>query len=118
MRIMMHIGSADVAGTLLDSGTARAFAERLPVTVRMSGMGVDLCGRLPFALPYRSELVHRGWSNGDINYNPTGGWLAVQVDDEENSRRYGDQLTIGRVEGPLEPLRALSGPYDVRIELA
>lgn len=39
-------------------------------------------------------------------------------DDEQNSRRYGDQVNMGRVTSPLADLHALSGSYDVRIERA
>ena len=61
--------------------------------------------------------MHRGWTDGDLNYNPSGGWLAIFFDDERNSMRYGDQLTIGRVDGPLEVLRALDGRLDVLLSL-
>ena len=71
---------------------------------------------LPLSLPADPVLVHRGWTDGDLNYNPAGGWLAIFFDDERNSMRYGDQLTIGRVEGSLEPLRALEGRLDALIE--
>lgn len=117
-RIVMHFGDTAVPGVLNDSETARAFAERLPVTIPMSGVGVDYCGRMPFDLPYDETDIHRGWHDGDINFNPGGGWFAVLFDDERNSRRYGDQLTMGRVEGSLEPLRSLRGSFDVLVERA
>ena len=117
-RITMQIGPVTVAGSLRDSETTRAFWGRLPLTVRMMGTGIDFCGAMPFALPYQPELVHHGWRNGDINYNPAGGWLAVHFADEQNSARYGDQLTIGSVEGSLDALQGLAGTFDVRIEAA
>ena len=39
------------------------------------------------------------------------------VDDERNSLRYGDQLTIGRIEGPLDSLRTLDGRLDAVIDV-
>lgn len=114
--ITMHFGDVAVSARLNDTAAARAFAALLPVTVRMSASAVGICGAAPFRLPADLASVHRGWANGDINYNPGGGWLAVFFDDEENSLRYGDQLTIGRVVGPLTLLRALTGTYDVLIE--
>lgn len=114
--IVMHVGDVTVSAQLNDTAAARAFAALLPVTVRMSASAVGICGAAPFGLPADYASIHRGWANGDVNYNPGGGWLAVFFDDEENSRRYGDQLTIGRVTGPLAPLRALFGAYDVLIE--
>lgn len=115
-RIAMILGDVTAAALLNDSAAARLFFERLPVRIRMSASAVGCCGPAPFDMPVDAALVHRGWKNGDINYNPGSGWLAVFVEDEENSGRYGDQLTIGRIEGSLAPLRALAGTYDVLIE--
>ena len=112
----MRLGDVTVRATLNDTPAARALAERLPLTLRMCASTVGCCGALPFSLPADPELVHRGWTDGDLNYNPAGGWLAIFFDDERNSMRYGDQLTIGRVEGSLEPLRALEGRLDALIE--
>lgn len=114
--IAMHFGDVTVSARLNDTAAAHAFAAVLPVTVRMSASAVGVCGAAPFELPVDPASIHRGWVNGDVNYNPSGGWLAVFFDDEENSLRYGDQLTIGRVAGPLAPLRTLSGTFDVLIE--
>lgn len=114
--IVMHFGDVAVPVQLNDTAAAHAFAALLPVAVRMSASAVGICGAAPFRLPADPASVHRGWVNGDVNYNPGGGWLAVFFDDEENSLRYGDQLTIGRVIGPLAPLHTLTGTYDVLIE--
>ncbi|MCH3942860.1 MAG: cyclophilin-like fold protein [Atopobiaceae bacterium] len=114
--ITMRFGSTEVGATLDDSETARAFAEKLPTTIHVSGTGVDFCGRMPFELPYEQRQVHRGWKDGDVNYNPGGGWFAVLFADEENSMRYGDQVSMGRVDGDLSVLRGLSGTYDLTIE--
>lgn len=116
--IIMHFGETAIRGVLNDTETARAFADRLPVRIRVSGTGIDFCGPMPFALPYEQEQVGFGWINGEINYNPGGGWFAVLFDDEENSRRYGDQVNMGRVTSPLEALYALSGAYEVLVEKA
>lgn len=112
----MHFGDVAVSARLNDTAAARAFAALLPVTVRMSASSVGICGAAPLELPVDSARIHRGWTNGDINYNPGGGWLAVFFDDEENSQRYGDQLTIGRIEDGIEELCRLTGSYDVTIE--
>ena len=116
--IVLHFGEAQVSGVLNGTETARAFADRLPVRIRMSGTGIDFCGPLPFELPCEESQIGFGWNNGDINYNPGGGWFAVLFDDEQNSRRYGDQVNIGRVTSPLADLHALSGSYDVLVEEA
>lgn len=117
-KIVMRLGEAEVNGVLNDGVAARALAARLPLTLHMGGTGIDLCGQLPFSLPVDPKNVHRGWTNGDINYCPCGGWLAVLFDDEENSARYGERLTLGHVEGPLDALRGFVGSCDARIEAA
>lgn len=116
-RIAVRLGDVTVHATLNETPAARALAERLPLVLRMCASTVGCCGALPFSLPADPALVHRGWTDGDLNYNPSGGWLALFFDDERNSMRYGDQLTIGRVDGPLEVLRALDGRLDVLLSL-
>ncbi len=116
-RIRLQFDEIAVICRLNETETARAFARLLPQTIAMSGTGIDLCGPMPAELPYDSVLVHHGWKDGDVNYNPEGGWLALFFDDEENSLRFGDQLTIGHIEGSLDVLRGRAGRYLVRIEL-
>lgn len=116
-RIAVRLGDVTVRALLNDTPAASALAEHLPLTLRMCVSTVGCCGALPFSLPADPALVHRGWTDGDLNYNPAGGWLAIFFDDERNSMRYGDQLTIGRVDGPLEVLRALDGRLDVLLSL-
>lgn len=117
-RIVMHFDNIAIYGELNDTETAQEFANHLPATIHVNGTGIDFCGQMPFSLPYKPEQVHHGWTNGDINYNPDGGWFAILFDDEENSQRYGDQVVMGRVEGSLEILHKLSGSYNVEIERA
>jgi hypothetical protein len=117
-KICMRFGKATVPAELNDTETARAFASKFPATIRVSGTGIDFCGRMPFELPYEESQVGCGWTNGDVNYNPGGGWFAVLFDDEENSSRYGDQVNMGRVTSPLDSLHGLSGSYDLVIERA
>ena len=118
IKINMKFGDVCVSAELNETETARAFAQKLPATIRVSGTGIDFCGQMPFALPYEKSQVGRGWTNGDVNYNPEGGWFALLFDDEENSKRYGDQVNMGRVIGSLEVLHKLSGSYDLVIERA
>lgn len=117
-RINMTFGGTVIPAELNDTETARAFVSELPTTIRVSSTGIDFCGRMPFELPYEEAQVGHGWTNGDVNYNPGGGWFALLFDDEENSARYGDQVNMGRVIGPLDALHGLSGSYDLVIERA
>lgn len=117
--IKLVFGNTEVFAQPNDSQTAKAFAEKLPVTIPVGGTGIDFCGRMPFALPYDEADVHSGWVNGDVNYNPHGGWFAVLYGDEEHSGRYGDQVVMGRIEGSeLAKVQSLDGDFDLRIELA
>lgn len=69
-----------------------------------------------FELPYLHEQVGRGWRNGDVNCNPGGGWFAVLYADEENPLRYGDQVNIGRIDGPVDTVSGLQGTFNLRTE--
>ncbi len=116
--ILMRFGDTTIIGELNDTETAKAFAECLPLTIAVNGTGIDFCGRMPRSFPYEPSQVHNGWHNGDINYNPKGGWFAILFDDEEHSQRYDDQVVMGRVTDSLDVFHTLQGSYDVRIELA
>ena len=116
-KITVRFGEKAIPATLNDSETAQAFAAKLPATISVSGTGIDFCGRMPWKLPYRDEQIGRGWKNGDVNYNPGGGWFAILFDDEENSTRYGDQVNMGRLDCDPRELHALDGAYDVVVEV-
>ena len=118
MRVELWIGEAAVPVELNGSTAARALAARLPQVLSMGVSSVGCCGQLGFSLPCDAADVHPGWRDGDLNYKPEGDWLALFFDDEENSARYGGQVTLGRVNGPLDALRELEGTHDVRIELS
>ena len=116
VRVELRIGEVAVPVELNGSAAARALAAQLPQALSMSASSVGCCGQLPFSLPYDEADIHSGWSDGDLNYKPEGNWLALFFDDERNSARYGGQVTLGHVEGPLDALRGLTGTVDVRIE--
>lgn len=117
-RIRMTFGDTIVHVQTNDTQTAQAFVGKLPCTIGVSGTGLDFCGRMPFSLPYDQSQVHHGWTNGNVNYNPGGGWFAVLFSGEEQSGRYGDQVIMGRVDpADLPLLSRLDGSYQVRIEL-
>lgn len=117
-KITLQFGSTTIPATLNNTETARAFAAKLPVSIRVNGTGIDFCGKMPFALPYDQGQVHNGWENGDIDYNPGGGWFALLHGGEEDSAVYGDQVTMGAVDCAPSAFDALHGSYDLVIELA
>ena len=83
----------------------------------MNSYAHDFCG-VTEELPYKESEVHYGWLNGDIDYAINAPYFTILHSDEENSEQYGYQVNIGVITCELEKIRALSGSYDVRIELA
>lgn len=113
--IEFSFGSTVVPAVLNGSKTACAFARLLPFETTLCGTGIALCGALPESLPVNPEQIHRGWQNGDINYCTEGGWLSVLVGDEENSARYGGQVTLGHLAEGWAALEGLVGEVPVRV---
>ena len=61
--------------------------------------------------------MHNGWTNGDVNYNPRGGWFAVLHSGEEESGIYDDQVVMGRIaDEDLAVVQGLHGSFDLVIE--
>ena len=116
MRVELRIGEVVLPVELNGSTAAQTFAAHLPQTLRMGVSSVGCCGQLGFSLPCDETDVHPGWSDGDLNYKPEGDWLALFFDDEKNSARYGGQVTLGHVVGPLDALRGLERTCRAKIE--
>ena len=116
VRVELQMDGVTVPVELNGSAAARALVARLPQTLPMSVSSVGCCGQLPFSLPHNAADVHPGWSDGDLNYKPEGDWLALFFDDEKNSARYGGQVTLGHVVGPLDALRGLERTCRAKIE--
>lgn len=116
--VTLDFGGTVLTGHLNDSETARALADRLPVTVDVGCTDVDFCGQLGIDLPYDEAERGNGWLDGDINYNPMGGWFVVFKGGEEDSSAYDDQVNVGVVDCDLEELRALPGPCRLTVDLA
>ena len=115
--INLIFGDTTVKVELNDTDTAQAFYEKLPLTIPVSGTGLDFCGRIPVKLPYEQSQVHNGWTNGDVNYNPQGGWFAVLHSGEAESGIYDDQVVMGRIaEEDLSVVQGLDGSFDLVIE--
>ena len=115
--ILMHFGDKVIPGLLNDSVTAKAFIEKLPLTVRMNRYSHDFCGRFE-ELPYAPEDEHYGWLNGDIDYATDAPWFTILFEDEEISEQYGYQVNIGVITCPLSEISSLEGSFDVYVELA
>ena len=50
--INLVFGDTTVKAELNDTDTAQVFYEKLPLTIPVSGTGLDFCGRIPVKLPY------------------------------------------------------------------
>ena len=115
-KIVMHFGDTVIPGVLNDSETARALIAKLPYTVRMNSYAHDFCG-VTEELPYKESEVHYGWLNGDIDYATDAPYFTILFEDQNESEIYGSQVNIGVITCPLADIAALSGSYDVLIEL-
>ena len=51
-KISLRFGDTTGPAPLNDTETVRAFAAKLPVSIRVHGTGVGFCGRILFFLPY------------------------------------------------------------------
>ena len=116
--VTLDFGGTVLIGHLNDSETAKVLAAHLPVTVDVGCTDVDFCGQLGIDLPYDEAERGYGWLDGDINYNPMGGWFVVFKGGEKESSGYDDQVNVGVVDCDLEDLRALPGPCRLTVDLA
>ena len=115
-KIMIHCGNLTIPATLADNQSAKAFADMLPLTIRVNRYDFDLCGSMPEKLHYDDADLQAGWLNGDINYVPDGDWFAILPSHEEISASYGNQVNLGKVDCELSTLKELHGSYSLRIE--
>lgn len=117
-KIQMRFGDTVIPGVPNDGKTARALVEMFPCKVRVSRYSHDFCGVMDDPLPYKEDVVHHGWLNGDIDCAADAHYFTILFDDEENSERYGYQVNIGVITCELSKIAALGGIYEVLIELA
>ena len=115
-KILLHFGVTVIPGILNDSETARALIAKLPLTQHMSRYSHDFCG-VTEDLPCHADDEHYGWLNGDIGYATDAPYFTILFEDQDKSEIYGNQVNIGVITCPLAEIAALSGSYDVLIEL-
>lgn len=115
-KITLDFDGTIVEAELNDSETSKEFYDALPLRISVGTSGMDYCGQMPVTLAYDESLVGRGWKNGDVNYNPHGGWFAVFYGGEDVSETYDDQLNMGKLaDGAIETLASLGGVSAVEI---
>lgn len=109
------IGDTTLTGRLFDNATARDFASQLPMTLTFADLhGVEKGAPLP------RKLSVDGMPEGD---DPQVGDLGYWAPDGNLVLYYGDVgfwtgiMRVGRIEGDMRAVAALSGDFDATVEL-
>lgn len=116
--VTITIGSTVIPATLNDSKSAKALIARLPFTMKLNKYAHDYCGVMEAPLPYDEADVHNGWLNGDIDFARDGNYFTILYEDEEDSKQYGHQITLGKIDGPLSAIKSQGSDIEIKIELA
>jgi hypothetical protein len=116
--ITLKIGNTVIPATLNNSTSSKELISRLPYTVHLNRFTHDYCGVMQDPLKYDEKDVHNGWMNGDIDFARDGNYFTILYEDEEKSKQYGHQVTLGKVDGDLSVIKALGSSIDILIELA
>ncbi len=120
-RIRFSAEGVDLVGKLDDSPTALALRERLPATLRMSRWGDEYYGRIDTDLGVgETEDARDVMEVGELAYWPVGNALCVffgptPASEGDEPRAASPVNPIGRLEGPLEKLKALPPEIEVRV---
>lgn len=110
MRI--KVGNRTITATLEDNATARAIAERLPMTLPMMNLyGREMCYRFAEALPTDNATI-RAYEVGEIIYYPPRHSFVIMY--AQNGERFQMQ-SIGKIDDSLDFLENI-GDVDVTFE--
>lgn len=116
--ITLTIGDTVIPATLNDSTSSQDLLSRLPYSVSLRRYTHDYCGVMDDPLEYDEADVHRGWLNGDLGFARDGDYFVIFFDDEEISKKFDHQITLGKVDVDLSVVKALGDSIEVTIELA
>lgn len=116
--VTITIGNTVIPATLNNSKSAKALIARLPFSMTLHKYAHDYCGVMQDPLPYDEKDVHNGWLNGDIDFARDGNYFTILYEDEENSKQYGHQITLGKIDGPLSVIKSMGDNINIRIDLA
>lgn len=114
--IILIIGNTKIPATLNDSLSSQELIKRLPFTMKLRKYAHDYCGVMQNPLPYDEKDVHNGWLNGDIDFARDGNYFTILYEDEENSKQYGHQINLGKVDGPLSAIKSMGEEIEITIE--
>lgn len=115
--ITLTVGDKVIPATLNNSTSSKELLSRLPYTVHLNRYAHDYCGVMENPLKYDEKDVHNGWLNGDIDFATDGKYFTILFENQENSKVYGYQVNLGKVDGDLSVIKGLGSSIDVRIDL-
>lgn len=115
--ITLTAGDKAIPAVLNDSRASRELINRLPCTMRLHRYEHDYCGVMGSPLPYGEEDLQNGWQNGDIAFAADGGYFAVLYKDEEISQKFGNLVTLGKINEAPSVMELLDAEISLKIEL-
>ncbi|MDR1148531.1 MAG: hypothetical protein LBK66_07860 [Spirochaetaceae bacterium] len=103
VKIKITAGNTVLTAALLDNATARAFVDKLPLTVLMSDLySREMCYHFPDALP-TDNVRTAGYEAGEIIYWPPRHSLVIMY--AQNGERFSMQK-IGRIDSGVEVFKS------------
>lgn len=115
--ITLTVGNKVIPATLNNSTSSKELLSRLPYTVHLNRFDHDYCGVMKNPLKYDEKDVHNGWLDGDIDFATDGKYFTVLFENQENSKKYGYQVNMGKVDGDLSVIKGLGSSIDVKVDL-
>lgn len=116
--ITITVGDVVLPATLNNSRASQELISRLPYTIKLHRYAHDYCGVMSNPLPYNEADVHNGWLDGDIDFARDANYFTILFEDGDNSQKYGHQITLGKLDGDLNAIKALGSNIELLIELA
>lgn len=93
--IVLKVEDIRIPATLNDTVAAQDFKTRLPFVVSGYRSTLDYCCTAQSG-KYDPKEMQAGWKNGDISL--AGGWFAVLIEGEEQSKAYTDMMIIAHID--------------------
>ena len=116
--VTITIGGTVIPATLNDSKSAKALIARLPFTMTLHKYAHDYCGVMDDPLPYDEADAHYGWLDGDIDFARDGNYFTILYEDEDKSSQYGNQINLGKIDGPLSAIKEMGSDITITVRLA
>ena len=119
-RIRIRVGGVEATAHMLDTPTADAIWEALPLSFRVSTWGKELYGSIPVQAEQEtdaSDLVQRG----DLAYWPPGNAFCIffgptPASQGDEARAASEVNVFGRVEGDHSQFEQIEGSAAIEVE--